>query len=81
MSGKEIKITRKVIQSKVFFKRFQKKHLAFCIFFDKASLIDEHFRIYNYFFPLKSQRKNILTNQMKNKYFQANLEKRIKITR
>ena len=41
-------------------------------------LFDEHFFP---LFSLTSQRKNILTNQMKNEYFQENLEKRIKITR
>ena len=30
---------------------------------------------------MKSQRKNILTNQIKNEYFQENLEKGIKITK
>ena len=52
------------------------------------SLVDEHFfqatRLppCNFIFPLKSlYKENILTNQMKNEYFQENLEKRIKITR
>ena len=47
----------------------------------ESKLFGEHFLIYN-FFPLKSlYKENILTNQMKNEYFQENLEKRIKITR
>ena len=53
--------------------------------FQNQSLVGEHFLIYNFFpffFPLKSlYKENILTNQMKNEYFQENLEKRIKITR
>ena len=48
-------------------------------------ILGEHFLIHNFFplfFPLKSlYKENILTNQMKNEYFQENLEKRIKITR
>ena len=53
--------------------------------FQNQSLVGEHFLIYNFFpffFPLKSlYKKNILTNQMKNEYFQENLKKRIKSTR
>ena len=52
------------------------------------TLVDEHFfvatwlLVCNFIFPLKSLcKENILTNQMKNEYFQENLEKRIKITR
>ena len=40
------------------------------------------YRVYRFVFPLKSlKKKNIVTKQMKNEYFQENKEKSIEYTR